>query len=110
MAFQTVTYQLDNGDLGLIRLSAEKVALYGSEPSGAINESARVYQKKNNKKYGVRARFASYARTIVSGPDSFVKYLTIPRSTPAELAASPASVSYKSNTWDLMGLIGEDRN
>jgi len=110
VSFQTVTYQLDNGDLGLIRLSGEKVALFGSQPAGPINEAARVFQKKNNKKYGVRARYASYARTIVSGPDSFVKYLAIPRSTPAELTNSPASVSYKSFTWALMGLVGEDRN
>lgn len=107
---QDYNYQTDVGSVGSISLSTTKGALAGTPPVGPPNPDIRVYEKKNNKKYGVRARYALYYRLIGTDPDTVKKYIQFAHLTTTSLQSAPSTVDYKSFTWTLARRVPEDVN
>lgn len=103
-------YRLNDGTYGTIRMSASKRTHYGDNTGQSKAQVANVFVNKNNKKYGVRARYGLYARKIGTDTDSATKYIRIPVYTQAGLSTLPASIEYKGFTYELVKGIEEDAN
>lgn len=108
MSFVTKKYQTDAGDVAQTRLSAQIAVLAGAEPAAAVTTPFFVKVSKGNREFGIRPRYALYSLSTAVGTRTFKTYLRIPKLTTAALAASPATVTYKGDDYDLAVLVKED--
>lgn len=104
-----VKYELNNGSIARIRLSAAKTALAGAPPTGDRTENFFVAaQGSSRRRTGVRARGVFYRVDIGTAAAPSIKTVFIPKLTPAALDSAPETISYKSLTWTLTSTKGED--
>lgn len=108
--FSNLKYELDNGGVGLTRVRNDFVTFYGTPPAGAFTEQAKVYSTKGTRKFGLRARFVTYSRQIVSGQDAITRYIKIKKATLTAWDAAPPTVDHGGFTWDFHSRTGEDTN
>lgn len=113
-AFTKTKYQADNNEVHPIRLRAETAAVAGTAPSGAVTNSIRAVVRKGRNKSGLGARGVTAARTRGSGEDTFQEFVFIPCLTPGAFGSGNfvvgATISYKGQSYTVVGLRAEDIN
>ena len=112
MAFSDVKYEADSGQIYRIRLSEEKLAVAGAEPSGAVTSPLFVKISKTNREFGIRPRYVGLAREVGTAPDTFNKYAVLPVLTPTDFNSPTYAleeiVLIDGISWEIISRNGED--
>lgn len=112
MAFQSVNYECDDGAIGKIRLSDEKLALAGAPPTGAAERNLEVIASPSGRtrRYGVFARGVRGSRSITVGTEKVTKSVFIPCLTAAQLSTllTANTFTYKGNAYTSLKAVPEN--
>lgn len=108
MSFVAKKYETNTGDVCRARLSAQVAVLAGNEPAGNITTPFFVKLGKNNREFGIRPRHAVYANSTAVGTRTLKVYKKIVKLTDTAWLASPATIQYGGDDYDLVSLVPED--
>lgn len=109
MGFSTLKYEADSGDIHPIRVDSDYVAAIGAQPAGSVSSDLNARTRKGNREFGLRARGWRYYRQLGSGDDTFRRYASVPKMTPAAWNATPAAtVSIDGTEWTFLNRYPED--
>lgn len=105
-------YEANSGQIHQVVMDADRIAVAGTPPAGAVTSSIRAKVSKSNREYGIRPRGVRLGREIGTAPDTFVKYSFLPVLTPAAFAtaafALSATITYGGFTWEVIARVSED--
>jgi hypothetical protein len=76
-------YEMDNGEIATIRLSAAYLAEAGTPPAGPATTNLKVKVSKTNREFGIRPRGVRLGRVQTSGPLTKTFYGFLPVLTAA---------------------------
>jgi len=113
-AFIRAKYESDNGDIHPIRLSPQVYdVVSGTEPDGIVTSTVHAKQSKNDREYGLRARFIRIARAVGAPPDTYNQYAILPILRLQDFEAQDMNVnntiSYKGVTWTIVSTTKESK-
>lgn len=109
MAFETLKYEANSGDIHPIRVNSAYVTAIGAEPAGAISNDLNARTRKGSREFGLRARGHRFYRVVGTGQDTFRRYAFVPKLTEATWSATPSSsVTFAGHSWTFLGRVEED--
>lgn len=105
-------YESNDGEIHSIGLSADRAAVAGTAPTGAINNSIKAKISKTNGEYGLRPRGVVLTRTVGTAPDTFKKYAFLPVLTAAEYNSAAFAIGVEITigliVWTIVSKVPED--
>jgi len=105
-------YEADGGQIHLLTMDADRLAVAGAEPTAASNSSIRAKISKSNREYGIRPRGVRLARTVGTAPDTFSKYAFLPVLTPTAFNGTGftlgGTITIGTIEWQIIARISED--
>lgn len=108
----TYKYEANDGSIHPIKMTADRLAAAGTEPTASIDSDIFTKQSKGNTEFGIRPRAVRLVRTVGTAPDEFKKYATLPVLTIADFAAAGfqigATITIGGVTWEIIARIAED--
>lgn len=105
-------YQADSGLIHQLTMDADRIAVAGTPPTGAVDTNIKATVSKTNRSHGIRPRGVRLGREIGTAPDTAVKYAFLPVLTATAFASAAfqltATITYGGNTWEVVGRLPED--
>lgn len=105
-------YEANSGEVHQVVMDANRIAVAGAPPTGAVTSSIRAKVSKSNREYGIRPRGVRLGREIAAEDETFIKYSFLPVLTPAAFAtaafALSATITYGGFTWEVVARVSED--
>lgn len=105
------SYLADDARLYQIKMSAEKIAVAGTVPTGTISTETRVYASKPKGRYGIGARFVTATTPNGATIGSTVAFEHFPVLDPAQYNGTAfqkgQTIMYKGKTYTIVGRTSE---
>lgn len=105
-------YEADSGQIHLLTMNADRLAVAGAPPAGDSNSSIRAKVSKSNREYGIRPRGVRLGRTVGTAPDTFTKYSFLPVLTPTAFNGTGftlgGSITIGTIEWEIIARVAED--
>ena len=109
--FDDFKYEMDGGDVCLIRLDADEASASGAEPTGAVTLDIHALVGGGRRRFGIHPRGVSLAREFEVGDDVGNKYKFLPVFTQTALDAAgfapKSTVTIGSTDWTVVRRISE---
>lgn len=110
--FDDYKYELDGGDVCLIRLEVSDAGASGAEPGSGLTLDIHALVGGSRRSFGIHPRGVSLAREFVTGSDTGVKYKFLPVLTPGGLDAAGfaplSTVTIGSTDWKVVRRVSEE--
>lgn len=105
-------YESDSGLIHPINLSAARLAVAGTPPTGAVDTQVQAKVSKSNREFGIRPRRVLLSRTVGTAPNQFVRRTSLPVLTPTAFASATfaigADITIGGTEWEIYAKQGED--
>jgi len=105
-------YLADNDSVHKIRMAANRIAVAGAPPAGAIDSPVAVKISKSNRQVGIRPRGVRLSRPVNPAATDKIFYSFLPVLTPTALDtpafAIDATITIGGVQWKVLSKVNED--